>query len=81
MHHHTGKSKAAFNINTSGFQSSFGGSFGIAPVGNDLSLTHTAAAVREPTSFLLVAAAAGGMAWQKRRRKRALAVARSTGSH
>jgi hypothetical protein len=64
----TGFNSSAFNLNTSAFQNSFGGTFGIALVGNDLALTYSASAVPEPGSFLLVGAAAAGMAWRRKRR-------------
>jgi fibronectin-binding autotransporter adhesin len=62
---------SVLNINTSGFQNSFSGTFNLAMVGNDLNLTYTA--VPEPSSLLLAAGAAA--AWWRRRSKRRKAVA------
>jgi len=63
----TGFDSSAFNLNASGFQNPFNGSFGVSLSGNDLMLNYTA--VPEPSSLLLAAAAAGGLAWRRRRRR------------
>jgi hypothetical protein len=43
--------RASFALNTSGFQNTPNGPFGIAQDGNDLNITYTASAVPEPRSF------------------------------
>ena len=60
---------ASFALNTSGFQNTLNGTFGLAQVGNDLNITYTTSAVPEPSTFgILFGLAALGFTATRRRR-------------
>jgi autotransporter-associated beta strand protein len=67
----SGFSMDAFILNTSAFQNSFTGSFGLAVSGNDLVLSYTA--VPEPSTALLILLACAGFILLRRRKSLALA--------
>ena len=69
----TGFDSSAFNVNTTGVQNTFTGTWSVSQSGNNLSLEYTTAAVPEPSSLLLVAV---GVYPLLRRRRRQLSTSR-----
>jgi len=58
-----------FSVDTGSFSNTFGGTFAIGNVGNDLFLNYTAVAIPEPSTLILVGVVGAGLAARRLRRK------------